>query len=75
MQLWLFTDIGDRTRISVTNIFVTKKRHQEKYLKKNQNESILLELSRAGWSVAQKVWQTSGTVATGVTVARGSHEF
>ena len=32
-------------------------------------------LGRAGWSVAQKVWQTSGTVATGVTVARGSPEF
>ena len=29
MQLWLFTDIGDRTRISVTNIFVTKMRHQK----------------------------------------------
>ena len=28
--------------------------------------------SRAPWSVAQKVWQTSGTIATGVTVARGS---
>ena len=30
---------------------------------------------RAGWSVAQKVWQTGSTVTTGVTVARGSPEF
>ena len=31
--------------------------------------------ARAAWSVAQKVWQTSGTIATGVTVARGSRDL
>ena len=30
---------------------------------------------RAPWSVAQKVWQTSGIIATGVTVARGSRDL
>ena len=32
------------------------------------------DLPRAARPVAQKVWQTSGSIATGVTVARGSHE-
>ena len=32
-------------------------------------------LDRAGWSVAQKVWQTSGAIATAVTGPRGSRDL
>ena len=32
-------------------------------------------VTRAARPVAQKVWQTSGTIATGVTVARGSRDL